>query len=145
MSKITLPKYQRLIKMAAIKVLAAFLILYALADVSVLQAYCGNEAIGMPPADHLLNRTSEDFKVFKTDTVKSHGSESVSRSSRSDVESPCPGDAECFGNCPHIVISLTLVDLESRSTVPDRSDIPWYNSRFTQSDLTPLFHPPKSI
>lgn len=37
-----------------IKSLVAFLfVIYALADVSVLQAYCGNEALGIPPAHHV--------------------------------------------------------------------------------------------
>lgn len=37
--------------------LVAFLfVIYAIADVSVLRAYCGNEALGIPPAHHVAEK-----------------------------------------------------------------------------------------
>ncbi len=37
------------------RILALFFLVYALSDVSVLQVYCGNEALGIPPDHHMLD------------------------------------------------------------------------------------------
>src|SRR5215204_3010357 len=35
------------------RLLALFILLYAIADISVLQVYCGNDALGIPPDHHM--------------------------------------------------------------------------------------------
>ena len=40
-------------KRGLIRLVALPFVIYALADVTILQAYCGNEAIGIPPDHHM--------------------------------------------------------------------------------------------
>ena len=41
---------------------ALFFVMYALSDVSVLQVYCGNEAIGIPPAHHSSKQADDSIR-----------------------------------------------------------------------------------
>lgn len=47
------PNIKIRIRRKLISLMALLFVIYVLADVSVLQAYCGNEAIGIPPDHHL--------------------------------------------------------------------------------------------
>lgn len=134
------------IKKTAIKVLAAFFVIYALADVSVLQAYCGNESLGIPPADHL---TKSKSKVDDASAAAHHCSADraeinhVSVSSSPSPEAPCEGDPECFGSCAHIAIPFAFIEFRETPILPKDAKIDSYQNRYNPSDLTPLFQPPK--
>lgn len=54
-----IPKYKSNLKRTISKCVTLLFVIYAFADISVLQAYCGNEAVGIPPAHHLLHDENE--------------------------------------------------------------------------------------
>ena len=47
------------LKRSVIRTVAVFFVMYALADVTVLQVYCGNEFVGVPPEHHSSHHKSE--------------------------------------------------------------------------------------
>lgn len=136
-----------LYKKLALRILAALFVLFVLAEVSVLQAYCGNESIGIPSADHLANLdidtiadSEPQFLVTETEPLCPNG-----LSSTSDPDSQCHGHAECFGSCSHIVVSAFWVKFKHVPLELPSPRINSYTSGYIPTDLTPLFHPPKSI
>lgn len=124
--------------------MAAFFITYALADVSVLQAYCGNETLGIPPADHVASTESDqnDANVIAVAGQDKTSVPSVS-SSTLGMEKPCEGDEECFGSCSHIVVPVSFVSFIEVPDPPSRKVVLPFADRYVQSDLTSPFQPPK--
>ncbi len=64
-------KYKSNFKRIIIQCVAILFVMYAFADISVLQAYCGNEAVGIPPAHHL----SQDIHQHSFETEHNEDSE----------------------------------------------------------------------
>ncbi len=128
------------------KFLAAFFVLYALADVSVLQAYCGNESLGIPPADHAILDVdvSETFSPGNEgDVFASISKRNVSISPVPAPDSPCQGDPECFGSCSHVAVSLTFLSFRDEAILPGKDTIDYHQNQYLPTDLNPLFQPPK--
>lgn len=123
------------------KFVAAFVIAYALADVSVLQAYCGNETVGIPAAEH-----QTQLNVANADTHDPRGSVHMDRresNPNSESEEPCTGEEDCFGSCSHIVVSRITIDLSQSISIIDREKISSYPDRYLARGPSSPFHPPR--
>lgn len=132
--------------------LAAFLfVIYALADVTVLQAYCGNEAVGIPSYAEQL-RIENDRKrqtidsAAGNDTVRFVANDSDS-SNRQETPEPSEPDEECFCCCPHTTLALNHhVQSEAGKILPIKHSESNFSDHQLQSNshLARLYQPPKS-
>lgn len=125
----------------AVRVLAVFFVIYAFADITVLQAYCGNESIGTPPAHHYEPQTDHcdrDSHVSNEQRADTHLVQGAY------TENLYPGDNECFGNCSHVTPAFVVVKSESIPVTLTRGLLPYYGSGYLDTDPTILFHPPRS-
>lgn len=119
-----------------------FFVLYAFADITVLQEYCGNEALGIPSyarqvevKNRRVDKTTESQIVF----VSSHSSE--------DKQTPEPpaSDEECFCCCSHTTLGFNPI----KSVVREISSAKQSESNFSEnrlnsdSHLSQLYEPPK--
>ena len=132
-------------KRTAIKLIAVFFVVYALAEVSVLQAYCGNESLGIPPASHLKraqrNAGSEQKIAAKAAPERNDNEVKPDH----DTDAPCEGDEECLGCCSHVVLAFNFLGFDRKADFAGgQLDLP-YTDRLITSDLAPLFHPPKTV
>ncbi|MBE7516658.1 MAG: hypothetical protein HS105_08645 [Chloracidobacterium sp.] len=136
----------RKVRPTAVRLLAVFFVLYVLADVSVLQLYCGNEALGIPPADHIavLSDTADSVSADVTTF-----SEKETKFDTLDTSSPFPSelpehvDAECFGGCSHIVVPLIVIDLETAATIKEYCVLEMQYDQYEPSRVSPLTQPPQ--
>lgn len=120
--------------------LVAFLfVIYAVADVSVLQAYCGNEALGIPPAHHIIENVNSVFSVEQEDYIIS-----ADRQQRqSDDEHEYDHPHECF--CWHQTVVTSYCLIQRKVTVNSISQLPAFRaSRHQNSDLDLNLRPPQS-
>lgn len=132
-------------KRVASRLLALLFVIYAFADISVLQAYCGNEAVGIPPYAQQIQNNHRN-----QETVNSVSVRTVSDASQSSHEDDAPnlptGDEECFCCCPHTLLGLnlresvrqTILSVKPQSTAN-------FSLKHLRSDnhLTELFRPPR--
>lgn len=130
--------------------LAALLfVVYALADVTVLQAYCGNEAIGIPPAHYLSKNTvveNSGIAVSRPSKyLTSMGRKLDGPYRQGGDPSQNRDDASCFCCCSHAIAgSFTILSYISTNIRPRPSQSDSYIGRYSNSSLTQLFRPPKS-
>ena len=123
----------------ATQLLALFILLYALADVSVLQAYCGNESIGIPPDHHSVSLTNDS-------------AQSGHETCRESIKAACqqsPDDQDynhhhlCF--CSHqTVIGSFRFNSALTTKLIDTSCPSSHENKRPDSGLSTLFHPPRS-
>lgn len=121
--------------------LVAFLfVIYAIADVSVLQAYCGNEALGIPPAHHVAEKADQ----VSSDDHDSYVVSAGHHEGQSDDEHEYDHQHECF--CWHqtVVSSYFL----TKPQVPQHSGyrLPAFHSAgHKNSDLDNNLRPPQTL
>lgn len=130
-----------IIKRCLIKLVAVFFVVYALADVTVLQAYCGNESVGIPPAHHLSNSTS----VMDPSRPPVTDGEDQERffSTHQSTDEPCSGDEECFCCCPHVTVGFELRYVKPTTPEPIFTAIvPNYDEHVNPDPSLP-FDPPR--
>lgn len=134
------------LKSTAVKALAVFFVLYALAEVSVLQAYCGNENVGIPPTIH-ISQNGNSFQEPTDQSIDTNQMQVGSRSgSDSDTDPSRSCDEECFGNCAHLTVPFASANCSSRAEFPINVSIGIeYDDRLVTSDFPPFFHPPKNV
>lgn len=122
---------------------ALLLIFYALADVTFLQAYCGNEAVGIPPAHHLSNSFAETGveKSRDSDSVASFQNESPSDGQPAPHEGQ---DDECFCCCSHVVAGYFFIDGSVHETTRIGISSATFRILHPSSQLTSLFRPPQT-
>jgi hypothetical protein len=129
-------------KRAISRVLALFFVLYALADITVLQVYCGNETVGIPPYAQQIQIKQ---KNKKTNSLTFAVADSSS-SSRQEHTPDLPASEEsCFCCCSHITIGFNFI----QSVVPEILPTKQSKSNFSEnrlqsnSHLPQLYQPPK--
>lgn len=120
--------------------LVAFLfVIYAVADVSVLQAYCGNEMLGIPPAHHV----SEEGESAASSTQ--HGNYVTSADSelpQSPDEHDYDHQHECF--CWHQTVVGSYRFSHRKVTEKSQSQsLDIHTSRHKDTDLNSHFRPPQ--
>ena len=92
-----------LLKKRASVLVAVLFVLYAVADITVLQAYCGNEALGIPPASR-INQKQQRLQQSKREAVSVDETafNESQRQPADEQESEAPDD-DCFCCCPHLI------------------------------------------
>lgn len=134
-------KFQVKIKHKLTSLAALLFVIYALADVSVLQAYCGNEAVGIPSAHHVSN--SEREKGKENQKFASGRSESDEKSRQNDVPSQdCPDEA-CFCCCSHVIPGFFVLPSTKITCISRECRQDSYTSGYATSSLTYFFRPPR--
>lgn len=129
-----------------IQITALLFMLYAFADITVLQAYCGNETVGIPSYARQLHlekqisrktQSSSDEKVVTTFSQLSHQEQSP--------DAP-DSDEECFCCCSHTLHGFNPVKTIKREISPAQAT---FGSNFSgksllsDSHLPLLYQPPK--
>jgi hypothetical protein len=131
----------RVSKRGASRLLVFLFVLYALADISVLQIYCGNEAIGIPPAHH-LTRVKEANDNYTDKMIRMQGADDHKSPVDDQSDSDC--NDECFGGCAHIILGRFFFEptelIDSQIVSSSRT----YENKYSNSNLTHLFRPPQS-
>lgn len=133
----------------AIRLLAAFFVLYAFADVSVLQVYSGNETVGIP--SHVQQLQIKKTKSAKTvNAPNSVGAQVIATApdSSGEEQPPIPHSSEesCFGCCSHILLGFNLAESIAREILPARitaSNFSNHQQPLSDSHLRQLYQPPK--
>lgn len=121
--------------------LVAFLfVIYAIADVSVLQAYCGNEAVGIPPAHHISGNGSSAFSGEQEKNFISADHDQR----QSDDEHEYDHQHECF--CWHQTVVSSYFLTKSEVAQYSGSRLPAFRSSgHKNSDLDKNLRPPQSL
>jgi hypothetical protein len=133
-------RYKSNFKRTIIKCVALLFVIYVFADITVLQAYCGNEAIGIPPAHHLSAQNNESQKV---DNNVSINNQNYSQPSNQESEQDCNDDC-CFCCSSHI--TLGYFAFEPRVTVFAKNNSlhsSFHENKHSYSALNSLFRPPR--
>jgi hypothetical protein len=119
---------------------ALLFVIYAFADITVLQVYCGNEAVGIPPAHHLSAQNNE---VQKVDKIVSVDSQNYSQPSNQDSEQDCDDDC-CFCCSSHITLGYFVIQPRITTFVKSNCQISIsYENKHSYSALNSLFRPPR--
>jgi hypothetical protein len=118
---------------------AVFLfVVYALADSTVLQAYCGNEKIGIPAAHHVRPPKAETIESVQAMRSDSHQSPTDHNS-----DQPCADD--CLSGCSHLIVGSFFIDISDSLAYTRKSSTPIiYESKYSHSDVSYLFRPPRT-
>lgn len=145
--KTTEKKLTALIWRRATHLLAAFFVLFAFADVSVLQAYSGNETIGIPSYARQLQ--IEKLKSKKTDAPVAAQAATDFSGSPGEELPPDPHSSEenCFGCCSHVLLGFNVAESIAREILPARltaSNFSDYRRPHSDSHLQKFYQPPKS-
>lgn len=129
-------------KHGLISLVALLFVVYALADITVLQAYCGNEAVGIPPAHH-LSKTSKSPASRSATNFSQIRSESDEESRPgSDPTQDCDDDT-CFCCCSHVVKGYFAIPSYKPTIRVGFSQSDTYVGRYSNSSLTQFFRPPR--
>lgn len=126
---------------------AVLLVLYAFADVTVLQAYCGNETVGIPPASKIaaVERSAARHKAAQTTAGASMSKQQPQPGDDQNSDAP-GGDDECFCCCPHVVTaSFNFVPLSAATVVYHQSYSSFPKFLHSDSHLGSCFRPPRAI
>jgi len=124
------------------RLVALLFVLYALADVTVLQEYCGNETLGIPSYAQQIqakNRAIDKTTDSKTAYVGSHSSQE-----EQTPESPA-SDEECFCCCSHTTLSFNPIKSLVRVIQATKQSASNFSENRLKSDshLPQLYQPPK--
>jgi hypothetical protein len=127
------PKHKSSLKRIFVKCVALLFVIYALADVSILQVYCGNESVGIPPAHHFSNEKNDSAEDATDNFQQPHEQE--------DSEQDC-GDDCCFCSS-HVVINSYNVESSLVKLAKIAPQTISYENRHSNSELRNLFRPPQ--
>lgn len=131
------------IKRGLISLVALLFVVYALADITVLQAYCGNEAVGIPPAHHLSKTSKSPASRSATNFIQIRPESEEESRPGSDPTQDCDDDA-CFCCCSHVVKGHFAIPSYKTTTRVEFSQSDTYVGRYSNSSLTQLFRPPRT-
>ncbi len=145
MNFINRQNFAKALKKATVYSVALFFVVFALAEVSILQAFCGNEAVGIPPSHHITQET-EDCPVELTKNDFNHeNSKSPSVTSHNhDTDEDCFGETECLGCCSHVTISQFVFHQYVALNFKNIPNILFYENNIPKSELTSVFRPPQT-
>ena len=129
-------------KRSLCRFVALFFVIYAFADMTVLQGYCGNESLGIPPYARQLQAKNRQPEK----TSKSQITSAVSQLSPAEQTPDAPVSyEECFCCCSHTTISFNYVKSVVRESLLIKQSEPNFPVHNLQSDshLVQLYQPPK--
>jgi len=131
-----------LIRKAAINAVALLLVLYVLADVSVLQIVHGNEVVGIPARHHLVDDDGCNSLISQPGS-KSESQASFRRADSHQSDEGCFGGDECLASCSHIVVSYFHFASTSLLEAWNTSLIIANEDTAPKSLPSDIFHPPQ--
>ena len=120
----------------AARIFAVFLVLYALADVSVLQEYCGNENLGIPSFAQQIQAKNNISQAVAA----------ISHSSNQEQTPDAPaGDEDCFCCCSHTLLGFNPTDANSPKILAAKKSASNFSLKHRQTEkyLPQLYQPPK--
>jgi len=130
------------IKYSLVRLVALLFVIYVLADVSILQAYCGNESAGIPPAHHFSQNTGNTLQ--RVDGVSAENQTEVRKQSGQDNQTLHDWDEEaCFCCCSHVVAGYFAVTLDFNTHALSDTQPDTYVSTYSNSTLSNFFRPPR--
>ena len=118
---------------------ALLFVVYAVADVSVLQAFCGNEALGIPPAHHVNEAPDHhlDHRVKTCTESSSFGCHEVPDGHEYEHKH------ECF--CSQLAVVGHYFLKSDRTSYSGGAHHSFsYSAPFTNTDHNQFFRPPRS-
>lgn len=137
--RITGKNFTATVRRRAIRLLAAFFVLYALADVSVLQAYCGNEMVGIPPAHHSVETADDSVQSHQENCTETEKAGCRQSPGNQDYDHP----HECF--CWHkVIVESFLFDSTLLPELPKTLSTAIYENKHPNSDPSGFFRPPQT-
>lgn len=123
----------------ATQLLALFILVYAMADVSVLQAFCGNESLGIPPDHHSASLTNDSAQS---------GHETCSESKKAECQRlPDDEDYDHSHQCfcwQQIVVGSFRFDSALITELIETCRPSSHENKRPDSDLQTFFRPPRS-
>ena len=128
---------------------AALFVLYALADVSVLQVYSGNETVGIPSyAQQIQIEKQKNNRAENAENSVGAQIFAAFPGSSSEEQPPAPHSSEenCFGCCSHILLGFNVAELIARELLPAKiivSNFSIHQRLQSDSHLRQLYQPPK--
>lgn len=140
-----IPRYKGTnLKRGLSRLLVLFLVIYAIGDATVLQVYCGNETVGIPPAHHTKGLQAKATHQCANHTEK-HSPSSVSNNDHhsNEQESNENCNDECL-SCSHILVGFFAI---GKSLYTDQISLSTpinYESKHPNSLLSGLFRPPQN-
>lgn len=130
-------------KKATISVVALLLVLYVLADVTILQVVHGSESLGIPAQHHLVDddgcNSVETNSSFNPQTQTSISTADDHHNSNED----CSGEGECLASCSHIIVSYFRFASSSFVVARNRPIMIHSEETAPKSHPTEIFHPPQ--
>lgn len=124
--------------------IALLFVLYAFADMTVLQVYCGNEAVGIPPAHHSAQESQTSIQDKNDNSVEAK--QTNIHQSQNEQEEPgqdCDDD-DCFCCCSHAIAGYFFIEPFPFSDDRISLVVGSYENKHPNSDLTHLFRPPQT-
>jgi hypothetical protein len=126
------------------QVIALLFVLYAFADVTVLQAYCGNEAVGIPPAHHFAKESKTLVQDKKENSVESDQSNfHQPQDGQNEVPAKNCDDDDCFCCCSHAIAGYFSMAPAPLANTRISSGVISFENKHPNSDVTHLFRPPR--
>jgi uncharacterized protein YpmS len=115
---------------------ALLLLLYAFADISVLQEYCGNESLGIPSYAQKVQAKTDISQTVADISPTSHQEQTP--------DMPV-GDEDCFCCCSHTLLSFNCATISSVKVLTLKKSDSNYSlkHRQTETHLSQLYQPPK--
>lgn len=129
------------VKRFATQCVAVLFVMYALADISVLQAYCGNESVGIPPSHHLAKSTA-DSESSKSSVKEDQSYFNHCTEGEQDSPEDCNDDC-CFCCSSHVTISYFAMQPTETVVLPLAQDSSSFENKHPNSGLAYLFRPPR--
>lgn len=99
-------KQQFIWKRDFFRLVALFFVLYALADVTVLQAYCGNETVGIPSYAQQVRAEKRKAEVADNAQTAFKTSDSSPQEQTPDLPD---SEEDCFCCCSHTLLGFNLM------------------------------------
>lgn len=131
-------KIQIKIRRKLISLTALLFVIYALADVSILQVYCGNEALGIPPAHHSASQEGLRYSIQPEVNSVSDGAESPKVPDDHEYDH----QHECF--CwQQVVVGFYFFDTIRLSAERENRTLVFHDAQHTDSDLSLHLRPPQ--
>ena len=128
-------------KCRASRLVALFFVLYAFADVTVLQEYCGNETVGIPSYAKQLRAEKRKAEIATNAQAAFKTSDSSPQEQTPD--SP-DSEEDCFCCCSHTLLGFSPMKSHTPILVVKESDSNFsLKRRQSSTHLRQLYQPPK--
>ncbi len=122
----------------AIRFTALFILLYAIADVSVLQVYCGNEALGIPPEHHI---TDLGHHLDRPNEAPCDANDADCHQIPDDHDYDHQHQCFCWQN---VVLAFVSFDLGLATELAEANPPVFFENLHSNSALSHLFRPPRT-